>query len=663
MSLKKYNLIITLLTVNCLMLTTVYANKSIFVISKHVSPSIAQAYAIDDTEVVYQSEVDIDTYNQGYGAVGNAVWADKELMFVTYESSSMLVWASTKTLQSVGEFNTGIPSCAGIAVDEEKEKIYVVRRDYDDLYVYSFDEPNNTLVLDNHYDLGVPSGNLDAWGLALDETNGLLYISTDTKTVHVYDTNDWSHDHSIDISVSGTDRAAVGIAVDPGKGYLYTGHWTSHNYLVRTNTTSPYTSIEVEITRQGYSSKELIGVDVDDDTGLVYITTYHNDFRAYDSNLVLKDTERNDDISGPGGVAVGGWYKVPLFEIIKDDNDVNCVYPLISQDEHEWAGTPYNWLYYNIAWDANGYADSNVVVTDFLPAEVDFNSCSHNGVYDANEHTVTWNVGNISANDSNEFHIRVGVNNSAVPGYVIANKAQMEGDEYLSFNITDTNVCCWGPNIIYVDKDANGLNNGTSWDDAYNFLQDAFSAARNCASVTAIWVAAGTYKPTWDADNFDVSERFDLIEDVGVFGHFGGVGTYETTTTQRNFADPNNETILEGKIGQNASNAVIHVVYADDIVNAVLDGFTITGGYSDDSGYGAGIYLEYSDVSIVNCKLKANEHYGIQCYNFSSPTIHNCTFIDNTDQGLRATSRCGPVVSNCIFDGNYTTDEGIHMYT
>lgn len=283
---------------------TGYANKSVFIISKHTNPSKAEAFSIDGDQVTYQVQVDIDTYNSGYGAVGNAVWPEKELMFATYEESPMVVWASTKTLQKVGEYDTGIDNPAGIVVDEDKERIYAVRRGYDDLYVYSFDDVNNTLLLDNHYDLEVPSGWLYGWGLALDEQNDLLYVSTNTRTVHVYDTTDWSHDHSIDISVSGTDRPAVGIAVDATRGYLYTGHWQYHNYLVRTSTSSPHTSIEIEI-EGDYYSQPLIGVDVDEDTGLVYCTTYHNDFRVYDSNLVLKDTETYG-ISGPAGVAVGG---------------------------------------------------------------------------------------------------------------------------------------------------------------------------------------------------------------------------------------------------------------------------------------------------------------------------------------------------------------------
>ncbi len=142
------------------------AAKSIFIISKHIDPSEAQAYSINGDQVTFQAMVDISTLNPGYGAVGNAVWPEKDLMFVTYENSPMIVWASTKTLQKVGELDTGVSDLSGIAIDEEKEKIYVVRRNYDDLYVYSYDQGNNTLTLDQHCELVLPYPGefVTAWG-------------------------------------------------------------------------------------------------------------------------------------------------------------------------------------------------------------------------------------------------------------------------------------------------------------------------------------------------------------------------------------------------------------------------------------------------------------------------------------------------------------------
>ena len=98
--------------------TTVFANKSVFIISQHgfppMIPSRAQAYAIDSNTVIYQDDVDITSYNPGNGAVGLATWPEKELMFVTYEGSGVIVWSSTKTLEKIGDYNTQIGNAAGI---------------------------------------------------------------------------------------------------------------------------------------------------------------------------------------------------------------------------------------------------------------------------------------------------------------------------------------------------------------------------------------------------------------------------------------------------------------------------------------------------------------------------------------------------------------------
>ena len=259
--------------------------------------------------------------------------------------------------------------------------------------------------------------------------------------------------------------------------------------------------------------------------------------------------------------AVKGKTTSPYLVFTSDDNDVNCVEPLISEIEHTMppgTGTPYNWLYYNITFDANGFSDTNAAVVDYLHDEVDEpNWISDSGIYDGNEHTVTWQLGSVGTNDSNTLTIQCGVNEMAEPGGTITNTAVMEGDNYLTEHVIDTSVCPWGGEIIYVDKDANGFNIGTSWDNAYKDLQDGFTAAQSCgAAKTAIWVAAGTYKPIWDANNMTQNETFDLIENVSLFGHFEG---WETNHNQRNFADANNETILDGQIGSGSSEAVKYI--------------------------------------------------------------------------------------------------------
>ena len=51
--------------------------------------------------------------------------------------------------------------------------------------------------------------------------------------------------------------------------------------------------------------------------------------------------------------------------------------------------------------------------------------------------------------------------------------------------------------VIYVKTDAAGLNDGSTWIDAYNDLQSALGTATDGDS---IWVAEGLYRPTISGD-------------------------------------------------------------------------------------------------------------------------------------------------------------------
>ncbi len=74
---------------------------------------------------------------------------------------------------------------------------------------------------------------------------------------------------------------------------------------------------------------------------------------------------------------------------------------------------------------------------------------------------------------------------------------------------------------IFVDIDAAGTGTGSSWYNAFNYLQDALAVASESDEIR---VAEGVYKPD-QGDGItpgDRSETFQLISDVAVVGGYAG---------------------------------------------------------------------------------------------------------------------------------------------
>ena len=210
-----------------------------------------------------------------------------------------------------------------------------------------------------------------------------------------------------------------------------------------------------------------------------------------------------------------------------------------------------------------------------------------------------------------------------------------------------------GQTTRFVDADASGANNGTSWSDAYTDLQDALGAA---VSGDEIWVAAGTYIPSSGSDR---TVSFVLSDGVGLYGGFAGS---ETLRSQRDPAA--NPTILSGDLngddGPNFSNNgenSYHVVYAENVdASAVLDGFTIRGGNSN-TNIGGGMYNYLSSHTVANCTFSGNSaQYGGGMGNYGcNPTVTNCTFFGNSaqyDGGGMYNHDSSPTVTSCTFSGN-----------
>ena len=218
--------------------------------------------------------------------------------------------------------------------------------------------------------------------------------------------------------------------------------------------------------------------------------------------------------------------------------------------------------------------------------------------------------------------------------------------------------------VWYVNDDATGANNGTSWTDAFSDLQDGLAAAGDSEE---IWVAAGTYVP-----GFARADTFQLVTGVALYGGFAGT---EDSWDLRNWVT--HQTILSGDInGDDGAGFtgyeenIYHVVTSNGTAAAaVLDGFVISGGNADQSSNndrGGGLFNDGGGPTVRNCRFEANSvggkgnGIGGAIYdNAGSMQIIACQFVGNRafsgalHGGAAIYSSSGsPVIVSSLFDGN-----------
>ncbi len=256
--------------------------------------------------------------------------------------------------------------------------------------------------------------------------------------------------------------------------------------------------------------------------------------------------------------------------------------------------------------------------------------------------------------------------------------------------------------IIYVDDDAAGANDGSSWTNAYRHLQDARADANALGTPLEIRVARGVYRPdrnsAYPEGTGDRSASFCLLDGVALMGGFGGVGVPDPNA--RDIA--RYETILSGDLAGDdaavldpcdllteptrAENSYAVVTAGPCSRSAVLDGFTIRAGNAfgpervDSEGAGAGLLLSFYGAdccpSVRNCTFVGNGAYrgGATFVIGARPEFVHCTFVGNAaiEGGTLCTSmwRDGPwfvsacdlVVQGCLFVGNYARYRGGALY-
>lgn len=250
--------------------------------------------------------------------------------------------------------------------------------------------------------------------------------------------------------------------------------------------------------------------------------------------------------------------------------------------------------------------------------------------------------------------------------------------------------------IIYVDPQAPGDNDGSSWTNAYLCLQNALESAEAGDEIRA---AQGTYRPdqrtvvynrslSWQFEaSGDVTETFSLPDGVVIEGGYAGYSHFDpnalgvdpnTLEAAANIRDVNAypsilsgdldgddieltdlqwQTLFDYVTNWTLANNAYHVVTtpSDTSSDTILDGFTITAGHG---GGGRQSPRRNSDVAWPYPSSTAG---GSGAYISGAPVFLNCTFYRNTVHSLSDCSAGGagvyseegtPLFQACTFEEN-----------
>jgi len=254
---------------------------------------------------------------------------------------------------------------------------------------------------------------------------------------------------------------------------------------------------------------------------------------------------------------------------------------------------------------------------------------------------------------------------------------------YLEFEVGSAPA----PSLYYVDANAKGLNDGSSWINAFTRLQSALTLATPGCEIR---VAQGIYRPDQGPLFYggDPNAAFQLTRGIVLKGGYGGSGWPHPD--ERDLVA--HETVLSGDLGGNdkavaclydmltdssrLDNSYHVIVTSEADSTTVLDGFTITAGIAagahepDKSSCGGGIFNMRGSPTIRNCLIvgNASAFYGGGIYSSSStaPTITNCTISGNWAQwwggGIYCDWNCDLIVTRCAVTGNGVEFRGGGLY-
>jgi predicted outer membrane repeat protein len=240
------------------------------------------------------------------------------------------------------------------------------------------------------------------------------------------------------------------------------------------------------------------------------------------------------------------------------------------------------------------------------------------------------------------------------------------------------------PRTILVDADATGLNNGTSWANAYTQLFDAIAElnAPTTGGPGEIWVAQGTYLPTLSNDT---NIGFTPGKGARLYGGFigNGPGGNELDRSERDWLA--HSTVLSGNLpGVPSQQNTRGVVRYDSVLltDSILDGFIVENGRIaglNEPGGGIRITNDASPT-IRNCIIRRcgsiSGGIGAGIYvgggTTGAPRITQCIVVDNGNSfagagaGIFVDSETA-AIDSCVIAGNRSANSnvgaGVHYDT
>lgn len=175
--------------------------------------------------------------------------------------------------------------------------------------------------------------------------------------------------------------------------------------------------------------------------------------------------------------------------------------------------------------------------------------------------------------------------------------------------------------IVFCDVAATGLNNGTSWENAYTSLQNAVTSASNNDD---IWVKEGTYNESTTVTLWDTRDVYGGFNS-GLTGTSGSVGSRDYWVDQ---------TIVTG--------ASLWRVFVGASMR--LDGVVVK--FGSNSAQGGGMRVDSKTMTIANC-------IWFDCEAYLAP---------GNGGAIWANLNCVITIENNIFENNYANVDGGAIY-